>query len=208
MPNLNAILEKDKKRYYALRKIYEESDKPGINLFHMVYFTEEEGWAEQEMEDAYNYLIGEDLVKPFSLGYGVIITHRGRMEVEQSIKYPNTPTQHFQLPVIQQVTQNFYHSQVGAVQTGNQNVANVSQEMGERASELLHLLGRAREDVQTLSEEDRNTALDYIDVIEETLNNEGPENPRLKSFGRALIPFLQQAAAGATVEGIKALIGI
>jgi len=125
------ILEKDKKRYEILRWIFDEADGDESSFVDLRKLIDEKtdyseaNRLEREFETISDYLAGENLIKQIAEnGLFVQLTHQGVIEVEESIRNPEKPTEHFSVPVIQNFQYTF-NAPVGSVQQGNQNVANV-----------------------------------------------------------------------------------
>ncbi len=92
------ILEKQKKRYSLLLKIYEltEGDENKI-----IQLDVPEELSTDEVQSAVDYLEGEGLVRSLAdEGLLLEITHRGVVELEQSLLNPKESTEHFPQQVI------------------------------------------------------------------------------------------------------------
>ena len=113
--SLESIVEKQKKRYGVLRKLYEiAGDDPTLTVFDSVLVREEKLTFE-ELHRIQFYLFGEGLINRGS--GGATLTHDGIKEVEDSIQNPKQSTEHFMSVVIQ----HFYGNVEGGVQTGGVN---------------------------------------------------------------------------------------
>jgi hypothetical protein len=112
---------KQRNRYLVLRKLYERSggsERVNINFFDL---AKEEGLSEEDAREIYDYLGREGLIGDRRAGGGVAISHRGIIEIEQSISNPQRPTEHFPPTIVQ----NFNAPIYGGIQTGGQhNVQN------------------------------------------------------------------------------------
>jgi hypothetical protein len=74
---------------------------------------------------ALHYLDGEGLVEQRAgswTGGSYQLKHHGVREVEHAIRYPERPTEHFMLSVVQH-----FHATVGVVQNGPDTTSNVEQ---------------------------------------------------------------------------------
>ena len=115
--------EKRRKRYTLLRKVYDEAKGSQHNPAPFFSIAEKEGLSREEAEDIYYYLFEERLIKDFAVGTSVVITHRGIVEVEESIRNPGKPTEHF----TPSITQHFNAPVHGGVQVGgHKNTQNVN----------------------------------------------------------------------------------
>ncbi|MEP7343218.1 MAG: hypothetical protein ABI977_36165 [Acidobacteriota bacterium] len=164
----NVIIEKEKKRYKYLLTAYGLFIQNSETWMRRRELTSQSGVNPKDVDEILDYLSAEGLLFQKTIGGedGFIeITHRGIVEIEQSIKNPGHSTDHFQAPVVQQVTQHF-HSIVGAVQTGNNNTANVNQNIGQGMAELITVLQQVRESVKQLPPAEQTEAGELIDLIE------------------------------------------
>src|SRR5947207_4816613 len=128
---LDSLLEKQRKRYLVLDKIYELTDGDESKILML---EPPEEIDSNEVLSIVRYLAGEGLVESLADEAPLLrISHQGVVEVEDSRLNPQEQTEHFSAQVIQH-----FHGTVGSVQTGNQKVANVAQEMGD--SRVLEVL--------------------------------------------------------------------
>ncbi|HEY9845382.1 MAG TPA: hypothetical protein V6D03_04225 [Candidatus Caenarcaniphilales bacterium] len=94
-------LEKQKMRYHTLRTLYNRNQTSDWLLGEFFDIAEHEAISRQEAEEVLLYLEGEGLIERRSQGESGAITTKGILEVEQSIREPQKPTQHFSPTVIQ-----------------------------------------------------------------------------------------------------------
>jgi hypothetical protein len=142
-----------------------------------------------------DYLAGEGLVESLADEAPLVkISHRGVVEVEQSLTDPKEPTEHF----VQQVIQHF-HGSVGSVQTGNQNVAQVTQTAGldSQVSELLQTL--RRQIVEEFAEH-RVEGIELLDGLEAEVNSETRSESRIKLYLKGLGSFAKGASKDVIVK--------
>src|SRR6266536_2749222 len=96
---LDSVLEKQRKRYLLLLRIYELTDGDERKILML---ETPEGLDEKEVMTIVDYLTGEGLVQRLADEAPLIrISHQGVVEVEQSLLNPQEPTEHFSAPVIQ-----------------------------------------------------------------------------------------------------------
>lgn len=89
MSELESVLDKDKKRYQLLRKLWEISN--GFEEFSAQWLdlVKTEGFDEDTAEDTYQFLSKAGLIKAITIGWFVSITNQGIQEIERSIKNPD-----------------------------------------------------------------------------------------------------------------------
>jgi hypothetical protein len=123
--SLESIVEKQKKRYQVLLKIYEMAGDDPQHGIRPQFFYETGLLLQKEVFVILAYLDNEGLIKR---GETLYLTHKGIKEVEDSIQHPNRPTEHFSTVVIQ----HFYGDVKGGVQVnGEGNSQTVSIISGE-----------------------------------------------------------------------------
>ena len=180
---MNKMLEQNKnKQYEVLRWIFDKangSQNEIVNLLDLA--SENSKYDENELGKISDYLEGEGLIeRPIDEGIYVQITHKGIVEIQKSINNPQSSTEHFPAPVIQNFT---FNSTVGSVQTGNHNIANVQQNFGSKTEDVINLL---RELQEHISEESKQEGLEYIEGLETEIKSEKPSESRIKLFLKGL----------------------
>lgn len=206
----SVILEKEKNRYKLLLSAYELYVETNHTWIQRGALRLRSGLDGKKVDDSMIYLEAEGLLEDKTSGGDdgfSEITHRGIIEIEESIKNPNKATPHFQIPVIQQVTQHF-HSIVGAVQTGNHNVANVNQKIGADLAEFLQLLQQVKDAVRSLPKPQQQEAGELIQLIEEETKSENQSLTKIRSYVRSLLPFAKEVTKEVVIEGIKRFVGL
>lgn len=171
---LDSILRKQRKRYELLLKIYELTDGDETKILGLE--TGEE-LDPKEIQSIIDYLAGEGLVKSLAdEGALLSITHRGVVEVEQALLNPKEPTEHFPAQVIQH-----FHAAVGSVQTGNQNIANVTQNVSGDAR-LTELLQELRRQITDQSPDRQEEGIELLEGLETEVGSRSPSESRLKLY--------------------------
>jgi formiminotetrahydrofolate cyclodeaminase len=136
----------------------------------------------------------------------VNLSHRAIVEIENSINNPQKPTEHFSSTVIQN-----FRAPVGAVQTGNQTVANVNQNIGQSFSEILEQLANLKREFQSLPDGDREEAIEVVDALAIEVQSENPSKGKVKAFLSSVKDFAVKTGTDVTskivVELIKSQIG-
>ena len=180
-PELRRVLDKDAKRYRTLREIFRGTRGEEHATVGTDDLAKELGVDLEELDDILTYLEREGLVRFETVGGDPGITHTGIREVEASIRTPSCPTSHFSVPVIEQVTNHFYGA-VGAVQTGNHNTANVTQNFGVADETLLRVLADVRTHLASLAEPQRSEVLECLDGIATEAQTQSPSKGRLRAL--------------------------
>jgi len=195
---LDSILEKQKKRYSLLHKIYELTDGDESKIIQVEVPKEMEP---EELQSAIDYLAGEGLVDSFADQALLLqITHRGVVELEKSFLNPKEPTEHFSPKVIQH-----FHAPVGSVQTGNQNIANVVQNIGVDA-DVLELLGHLRQHIISESIEKHQEGIELLDGLESEIKIPNQSKSRIKLYLEGLGSFVKDTGKDLLVEISSRLI--
>jgi hypothetical protein len=196
------LQEKQRQRYLVLSKLYELTDGEPVRLVEADEVREAMGLTEVTFHEAVQYLRGEELLKTSNLV--LELTHKGLVEYERSLARPDAPTEHFPVQVIQQ-----FNAPVGAVQTGAHATANVVQNVGVSAGEVLDLLARLRRDIEvTLPAEEQSEALELVEGIEEEARSEKPRTTRVKAFLKGLGNFALSTASNALATAIAQQFGL
>ena len=194
--------EKQRQRYLVLSKLYELTDSSPVRRVEADVVREATGLTEVTFHDCVQYLRGEGLLKTSNLV--LELTHAGIVEYERSLERPDAPTEHFPVQVIQQ-----FNAPVGAVQTGAHVTANVVQNFGASAGELLELLSRLRRDIEaTLPSAEREEALELVEGIEEEARSEKPRAARVRAFLKGLGNFALSTASNALATAIAQQFGL
>jgi hypothetical protein len=114
------LMKRSENRYRFLRGLYDVTGGAENRFANMWELGEELGLSREETSDAVDYLKGEYLLEPKTLGGGIAITHAGVREVEATIENPDEATEHFSVQVIN----NYFHAPV-VNQHGSGNTANL-----------------------------------------------------------------------------------
>jgi hypothetical protein len=200
MGDLDEILVKDRHRYLVLRAVYDISGGNwGVRPPYEA-IVGKTGLSREQVGQATGYLAEEGLIDPSSTSLG--ITHRGLKEIEASIKYPNRETDHFSVQVFQ------FNAPVGAVQTGQGHVANVTQNISGDTAEALRLIAALRGQLQALPDAQRQEAKAVLEDLESDTQSTQPRPSRITSsvlallhLGKDLQPWVS------TISGLAKLFG-
>ncbi len=88
------IKEKKKNRFQFLEKLYEVTDGSESCIINMWKLGNELNFERETTSNVVEYLQGENLIKPMTLGGGIAITRYGRLEIEEAIENPDKSTEH------------------------------------------------------------------------------------------------------------------
>lgn len=201
---------KEELRNTILQKIYQQvgDDKSKAAFI----FSDDLEISLAEMDNAIQYLKSENLIRrniapiisyfdsiqslwpdiPISDGQtkvrSVYITHAGIKKVEESMKEPEKPTS----PVV-----NNFNASVGAVQIGNHNTANVTQNNGLDLSEARRLIEAIRQSAASLPEEQHAEAIEHVEYFEAEIISTNPEPSRLRDSVKALLSLASKVVTAA-----------
>lgn len=195
----DTVSEKDRVRCQLLRAVYEATNGDRYADVDIEDFIASQRLPREAAEEALFYLTDKGLLEMRSVG-SVNLTHRGIVELEDSIRQPRRPTQHLTPAVIQQ----HFHAPVGAVQNAANSAAHVAQNVGVDASALLSLIAQLRVALPALPAGQRREAGDLVDGLEAEAKTSGNAS-RMRAFAGALA---KSAGATAVQESVKKLIAL
>jgi len=176
--NQQIVEKKQKRRYELLLELWKASEESEDKWISFMEIAKSKCFNEKEANDIYYYFNNEGFFRYKTLHYfKVVLSHRAIVEVENSLSNPEQSTEHFPSTVIQN-----FHASVGSVQTGNNNIANVNQNIGQNFSEILEQLAILRSQFQLLPNEEREEAIEVIDAITVEVQSESPSKGKIKSF--------------------------
>lgn len=170
MVDQKLIEEKHEQRYAVLRALYNLSSATEHIRIPFPQLVEATDLIPERVTRALNYLVAEMLAEWKKIGGFSGITHKGICEVEETMTCPNGDTEHFPVTVIQN-----FHAPVGAVQTGRDNTANVTQQFNLGTEEILQLINRLRETIiesDTLSSVPREEVLKHLKDLQVEVEGE------------------------------------
>ena len=111
------IAQKKRVRYEFLNKLYDVTDGDTSLIVNMWELGKEIKIERKDISNIVDYLKGEYLIEPMTLGGGISITHEGILEIEELHNSPDVPTVHF--PAINVI--NIENMNNSAIQQGNTN---------------------------------------------------------------------------------------
>jgi hypothetical protein len=196
----DAVARVQGERARLLEKLYEATGGDTTTLIDFYELAATEGLSMESADQALTYLADRHLVDA-CLGGSVHLTSSiGQRIVEHAARgrRPQTSTGGGSIPSI---VQNF-HGPVGAVQTGAQSTANVTQTVGLRADTILALLKVARAEVHGLPAASRAEAGELLDEVEREVGSKQPSATRLRAFASSL----QRIAEGIVASGTGSVL--
>lgn len=206
--NNKELIEKDKKRYEVLRWIYDEFHRTKNyfvsieKLINNTLDSQQKREREKELSEISDYLDGEGLITQQSdNGLFIRLEHRGIVEVENSIRNPQKPTEHFSVQVIQN-----FNAPVGSVQTGNQSIANVTQNLGAEISDITALLKELRHHIIDDSPERQKVGIELLEGLETEVQSPNQRQSRIKLYLKELGSFVKDTGKDLFVSISKELI--
>ncbi len=199
----NGLEHRQEQRYAVLRHMYDVAVEGANNPSKEFYENDVAkglGYPTQDVKSALSYLKGKNLVEVAQIYHGprmsYRLTHWGIEEIEQSLQEPKERTEHFPFQIIQN-----FNATVGAVQTGTQSTANITQNIGVDLSDVFILLEQLKPKVVELPPEQQGDALDSIDALEGELKSQDKSPRRIRELleglggiARGTVTFASQVA--------------
>jgi hypothetical protein len=196
---LDSILEKQKKRYLLLHRIYELTDGDESKILEL---ESPEGLRPEEIQSIVDYLAGEGLVESLANEAPLLsITHRGVVEVEKSLLKPQEPTEHFPPQVFQ-----LFQGPVGSVQTGNHNVANIAQNISED-SHIGELVEQLRHHIVDDTPEKQREGNELLEGLQSEVSLPSPSKSRIRLYLNGLGSFVKDTGKDLLVQIGSRVIG-
>jgi hypothetical protein len=197
------VQRKQERRYLMLLKLWEAVDGKEYVTVDFMEVAQKAGVAEDEAEEIYNYLWGEEMFGDRRPTWLVQLSHRAIVEIEQSLNYPERGTSHFPSTVIQN-----FNAPVGSVHTGPNSSSNVTQHFGANVSEVVGLLNQLRSDFQSFPPEQKEEALEVVDALEEEIQSPTPRKGKIRAFLGQLATFTANTASSVAAEAIAKSLGM
>ena len=182
--NQQIVQQKIKRRYQLLIALWKRAKGSESNVINFKQVARDEGFEEEEATEHYSYFYSEGFFETHVFDGQIFLTHQAIVEIENSLNNPQKSTEHFPSPIIQH-----FNASVGAVFAGNNNVANVNQNIGQNFSEILEQLAILRNQFQSLAIEEREEAIKVIDAIAVEVQSQNPSKRKIKSFLSATKDF-------------------
>lgn len=195
---------KEEQRYAVLKYMYTavtEEQLPKNLLFTASSMALILSYAESEIESALRYLEGEQLIEYRQTMLNgqkrYWLAHSGIKEIERSFQALDEAAEPFSTRTIQH-----FYGPVGTVQAGVHAKADVTQNIGVDFSDVLSLIEQMKSQVTELPQEQRGSASDSVEILEEELKSQA-KNPervkrsleRLGRMARGTVTFSSQVAS-------------
>ncbi len=171
------IEQKQKRRYKLLFELFKATKGKEHENVDFMEVANKAGFDETEASEIYEYFTSEGLFEDRMVVWGVTLSHKAIVEVENSITNPMKSTEHFSSTVIQN-----FHAPVGSVLTGNYNTANVNQNIGQDFSEILEQLAILKREFQSQNFEEKDDAIEIVKDLENEIAKEKPNKTKIKTF--------------------------
>jgi hypothetical protein len=206
--NQNIVQQKQERRYKLLIELWKAAEGKEYIKIDFLRVAGKAGFDEQEAREIYNYFNGENFFKHQTvIGLNVMLSHKAITEIENSIAHPQKSTEHFSSTVIQN-----FHAPVGAVHTGNNNVSNINQNIGQNFSEILEQLAILKNQFQSSQVVDKDEAIEIINDLEKEIVKENPSKRKIISFLSSTKDFAvktgTELAASTLAKLLESQIGI
>ncbi len=203
MDNADLVSQKQSKRYEILLSLWHASNGTAHKGVIFLEICRNLGIDDfEEAEEYLHYFAAEGLINN-KAGFEIGLSHKGIVEIENSISYPQKSTEHFPSTIIQN-----FNAPVGSVQTGPHNTSNVNQNFENNVSEVLKLLNELKNSLKDLPIEQRQEATELTDFIEGEIVSESPNKTKLKAFLKQLGTFTANTASNVAATAIARYYGI
>lgn len=200
---MKTLEEKQQARFRYLKALYDKTNGSEGHELDAMELGGELGLSEDETCDVVDYLNGEHLLSDQSTSESVGLSHAGIIEVEQAMRSPEHPTDHFPPQVVhnminvhQMVNSQILQGSPGATQTGTFP--------GQDMAALLHWAAEVRRALPQLQlgKDDLMDAEASLATLEAQAKARRPDTTILRRAGLAV-----RALLGATSKGAATAIG-
>ena len=182
------------RRTRFMQALYERTGGSETKVVDGPSLGDELGWPRQETDDVLRYWEAERLIEYIAEEGAIVITHRGVVEVEEALRSPETPTEHFPANTII-IHGNVHGSQI---QAGSPHAIQSLGSTSELSDDLLETFLAA---IQCALASDRTTETQEIEgmiaVVQEQRRRPTPNNRLV----HAVVASLQQIALGMASNG-------
>lgn len=199
MVSREAFTEQQEFRLHVLEamvgKIVSQNNDLDRTVFSPSSVSEDLAARAEDVSSAISYLEREKFVRSITddAGYETLykVTHQGIKEIERVHLTPERGTDRFPPQVIQNLN---FHSSVGAVQTGPDATAYVTQNTGPDLSLIFALIEQLRQQADELSEDEQEEAQVDLDTLEAELKDR-KEPKKIRVLTRRLMALGRGAEA-------------
>lgn len=202
----DALRRKREQRFQFLGKLYEVTDGNPLRPWVDVEVGQLLGFDKPLVDMITDYLQEEGLIE-CTMGGGVMISHRGVVEVEEALLHPSEPTYHF--PAIQNIVNITNSTVTGAnIAQGGSRVAMADSNQGGNVGTVRDLLAALKVDVSTskLPEPTKVDLVADIDAADAHLRKSTPNIPLGLEAIKAVLELGKAAVESPQVQaGLMAL---
>ncbi len=169
--------ERKRARELVLRAVHDLTDGDELTMVDDQEVISKTGLPQKECDDALVFLENQGLIVNRAIGGAYSLTHRGLLAFERLHEpRPKPPPSTTSSPVVVQ----HFNGPVGAVQTGNNNTAQVVQQSGASIQEIVSLLDALKKEAGSLPKEVQGEIVEHIDDLSAEMK--GAQKPsRLKA---------------------------
>jgi hypothetical protein len=157
------------------------------------------GWDKETTDLTVEYLVGEGLVKYFTMGGGIVITHPGVVEIEHALTAPDQPTHYFP-PAVNILSGDFR----GAIVNVDSILTNLRQSIGADStmdvairgelSELIDQLNQALEKLPSDSAQEAEAVAWAAESLVEAAIEDSPNRFKIEITREGLMKAAQNIA--------------
>lgn len=198
------IQEKKKQRFQFLEKLYESTNGSSSGIVMMYELGQELNFDRNTTSNVVEYLTGELLIEPRTLGGGISITHNGILEIEAALENPNRPTQHF--PAINII--NIENMNGSSIQQGTVNSTQIMEFKSEKIptlKELIQHLENVKHEIK-ISNQAKQEFIAEIETLKSQSNSPKPKHLIITESLKTVRNLIEGTAAGAMTPMIIQLI--
>lgn len=175
-----SIEEKRKQRFQFLHLVYERTNGNASTDVNKNDIGKELGWDTETTTSVTRYLKGEGLIKQFTIGGAIYLTHEGVKEVELALEKPTESTTYFP-PTINIITGNSFNNSIVNISS---SLENLSQSIGEisnvdegQKEELQQLLNELKQELEQIPDNHIEDAEAIVWTAENLIEEKTSENP-------------------------------
>ena len=183
------LIDLKRNRFQFLKKLYEITEGNALCSVNMWELGNELEFIRQTTEQIVQFLVGENLVKYFTLGGNIAITHQGIVQVEKALSEPDKPTLYF--PPINIINvQNMVGSQIQqGTSESNQTYSSSTSDYKDVFGFIMELEGKLDE-LQLDSSDAQEISAD-VSTIESQIKSSRPKNLIIKESLKSIRNILE-----------------
>lgn len=203
---MTTIAEKQKQRFQFLKLVHDATGGSETQIVNMWDLGNELGWDKQTTDVTAQYLVGEGLIKFWTISGGLGITHWGVRQIEDALANPQEQTEYFP-PVINLIQiESMVNSQIQ--QAGPEAIQ--SQITGDQfdIEAIGRFLGALKSSMDQLEliDSSLNDLKGEIATIEAQMQVSKPKETFIKECLRSIRGILEEAAGQVVATGLLATL--